>query len=127
MRRKEILTISILAGAVVLLFLYLYVFNIYEVQFEITRRFLYADNQSMTKIEAVPLNSFGWKAPFRFAPATFEIERGKNLIEIIKEDNSRGILIIRSKNDIGNISIIARSPKALLPSIIEISILPNTT
>jgi hypothetical protein len=86
---------------------------------------LYADNSSTIIIEAIPINSFGWKAPLRKSHAEFKFNEGKDLIDIISIDNDTGILKLKAKDKSGKISISIKSKFSLLPSTIEIIIEPN--
>ncbi len=104
---------------------YNYLVSIYEVIYRIEPKTLYADNKSETTITAVPLNGLGGKAWFRKVEATFTITEGKNLVIIIKNDKANGILILKAKDKPGIVSITAKSPLALLPSLIQINIEPN--
>ena len=125
MRRKEIYLILVLLVFIAGFFSYHYIFSIYEVTFKVTPDKLYADNNSTLIIEAVPVNSFGWQAPFRNAYSEFTFNEGKDLIEIIFQDNSKGILKLRAKEKSGKVSITIKSKYSLLPSTIEIVIEPN--
>ena len=104
---------------------YHYIFSIYEVTYKITPDKLYADNSSTIIIEAIPINSFGWKAPLRKSHAEFKFNEGKDLIDIISIDNDTGILKLKAKDKSGKISISIKSKFSLLPSTIEIIIEPN--
>ena len=102
-----------------------YLFSIYEVTYKITPDKLYADNTSTLVIEVIPLNSFGWRAPFRKAPAEFMINEGQNLVEIISNNQSIGVLKLKAKEKSGKISVTIKSKYSLFPSTIEIFIEPN--
>jgi hypothetical protein len=125
MGRSEIYLILILIVFVAGFSSYHYIFSIYEVTYKITPDKLYADNNSALIIEVVPINSFGWKAPFRKTFSEFTINEGKDLVEVIFQDNSNGILRIRAKEKPGKVSITIKSNYSLLPSTIEIIIEPN--
>lgn len=118
-----ILFLIILAAA---LFCYNYIFNIYEVTYNLSSNSLFADNKSTVTISTIPLNAFGWKAPLRNAPTNFEIREGKYLVEIIFQNNKNGILTLKAKNKTGQIVVFVKSKYALLPSSFEIPIYPNT-
>ena len=125
MRRNKIYIIIFLSIAIIGLFLYQYVLNIYEVEIHVNPQNLYADNQSTLTINAIPINSFGMKAPFRDSPATFEIREGKDLVEIVTENEQQGFLTLQSKNRTGKVIVFVKPKYALLPSSVEIEILPN--
>ena len=86
---------------------------------------MYADNTSILVIEAVPINSFGWKAPFRKSHTEFTFNEGKDLIEVVFRDNDNGTLKLRAKGKPGKISVTIKTKYSLLPSTIEIIIEPN--
>jgi hypothetical protein len=125
MRRNEIYLIFVIVFLIACLFIFHYFFSIYEVIFKITPDKLYADNSSTIIIEVVPINSFGWRAPFRKSFAEFTFLEGKDLIDILSFDNENGILKLKAKDKSGKISISIKSKYSLLPSTIEIIIAPN--
>ncbi len=123
--KMEITMALILIAVLAVILFLLYAVNIYEVSVDVTRKTLYADNESETIIASVPLNSLGKRAMFRYAHSTFEFRRGRDLIEILQEDREHGVLIIRSKYQAGKVVILVRPELALFPTEIEILILPN--
>jgi hypothetical protein len=122
---KRLIIIASLSLVIVLLIFY-YVFNIYETTIETKPENLFADKQSEVTISITPVNAFGFKVPFRKIPAGFEISEGKDLVDIIKEDDKNGSLILRAKERTGKVVILIRSKYSLLPSLVEIYIYPNT-
>ena len=124
MRRNEIVIITVITLVILLLVVYQYVISIYEVSYSVNPPHLFADSRSTTTVAAVPLNSFGKEAPFRSVSVKFEIKEGEELIDIVSQDESEGFIILRAKDRDGLVVIIARSEKALLPSLIEINVLP---
>lgn len=110
---------------IILLFFYQYIFNIYEVTYKVEPEHLYSDNKSEIIIQTIPLNAFGWKAPLRNAYADFEIREGKDLVEIVSEDNEKGMLVLKAKSSPGKAVVFVKPKLSLLPSSIEIEILPN--
>jgi len=125
MRRKEIYLIFILLILITGFSTYYYIFSIYEVTYRITPDKLYADNTSTLIIEAIPINSLGWRAPFRKSHARFTLNEGKDLIVIVLSDDDNGILKLRAKEKSGKVSITVRSIYSLLSSTIEVIIEPN--
>ena len=125
MRRSQIYFIVFLISAIIILLCFQFVFSIYEVEIRMEPPQLYADNTSVCTIRTVPINSFGVKAPLRNAPAEIEIIEGSDLVEIIELDELHGILRIRAKDKTGTVVIFIKPEKSLLPSSIEISIIPN--
>ncbi len=124
-RRSSIYIIVILLTAVLVFGIYNYLISIYEVIYTVDPPELFADNKSITIIRAVPVNAFGWKALFRSVNVDFEISQGKELVEIVKQDNTNGKLILKSKNLPGEVQIIAISRFSLLPTLITVNLKPN--
>ena len=126
-KRKFTITILFLISALIIAFIINYFFiNIYEVIIEKTPEYLYADKNSTIKLEVVPINALGFRSPFRTVKSNFKIVEGNDLIEIIKKDELNGILILRSKGSAGKAAVVIHTGKSLLPSYVEIQILPNT-
>jgi hypothetical protein len=125
MRSSKIYLIIILLTFIAGFFFYQYVFSIYEVTYNIHPDRLYADNKSSLIIEAVPLNSFGWRAPLRNSPSEFTIIEGTELIEVVFVDRVKGIIKIKAKEQPGKVSITIKPEFSLFPSTIEIIIEAN--
>jgi hypothetical protein len=125
MRGSEIYLIIVLIFLIAGFSSYYYIFSIYEVTYIITPDKLYADNTSTLIIEVVPINSFGWRAPFRKPYAVFTFYEGKELVEVLFLDNPNGVLKLRAKEKSGKVSVTIKSKYSLLPSTIEITIGPN--
>ena len=125
MRGIEIYLIFALLLLIVGFSSYYYIFSIYEVTYKITPDKLYADNTSILIIEVVPINSLGWRAPFRKPDTEFTFNEGKELIEVVFLDNPNGILKLRAKEKSGKVSVTIKSKYSLLPSTIGIIIEPS--
>lgn len=123
--KMEITIALLLAGFLAVVLFMLYAVNIYEVSVDVTKKTLYADNESETIIAAVPINSMGKRALFRYATTSFDFREGRELIEILSEDTEHGLLIIRSKDKAGKVIILVKPELALFPTEIELIILPN--
>lgn len=124
-RGNQIYFLAVIVIIILGLLIYMYMFNIYEVTIKVEPEEVFADNQSVITITAVPLNSFGKKVPFRNVSATFEITEGNKLVTILKKDELNGVLTLKSGNNTGRVEIIVVSEKSLLPTIIEFTIKPN--
>ncbi|MGE5498219.1 MAG: hypothetical protein ACM3Q2_09125 [Syntrophothermus sp.] len=114
--------ILFLVSAALLFILWQYVLNIYEVRFDVSPPVLYADSKSETVIEAVPLNAFGWKAPFRKSASIFEITEGEDLVQIIENSPEEGRLVLRAGDRQGLVVVKVTTKYSLWPSIIEIPV-----
>ena len=73
----------------------------------------------------VPVNAWGFKAPFRKAKTKFVIEEGTDLVDILLKDEEHGVLSIRSKMAAGKVVIRAIPAKSLFPTKFELEIYPN--
>jgi hypothetical protein len=125
MRRSQIYFIAVIIVLIIILFGFQYLVSIYEVDIRVEPEVLYADNVSECIIKLIPLNSLGWSIPFRKASAQIEIREGKELVEVLELDEKNGIVRLRAGNQTGTVIIYIRPEKALLPSSVEIKILPN--
>lgn len=123
---KVYVFILILVFAIILLFLWQYVFSIYEVFYKIEPKDLYVTD-SVIKIESVPLNALGFRAPFRESPFNYEWESGSELVEVVEDNSDSGYLILKSTGTTGMVVLRVKSKYALLASIVEIRILANLT
>ena len=125
MGRNKIYLIIVLLILIASFFVHQYIFNVYEITYKITPDKLYADNSSTIVIEVLPVNAFGWKAPFRTSLSEFTFNEGKNLVIIIYQDNAKGILTLKAKERTGKVSITIKSKYSLFPTTIDIIIEPN--
>ncbi len=124
MRRKDYLTISVTLLFLSLIAGYYFLYNIYEIKVEVTPDHLYADKNSKVKLEVIPINALGSKAIFRSIQADFEIIEGRELIEVVLEDNFNCVIEIKSKGNEGKVGIKIYSQYSLFPQYVEILILP---
>lgn len=106
-------------------FLKQYVFNIYEVTFSLSPKALYADGESKIRVEAVPVNAFGFRAPLRKVAVVFDIMEGKDLVEIVNSDLPDGFIVLKARAGSGKVVLRARSEFQLLPALIEIQVLSS--
>ena len=125
MRRKEIILIIILITLITGIFAYTYLFKIYEVEISVTPKELYADNQSTITIQTYPINSFGKRILFRTISAKFEITEGNNLVSIEKLNIKNGLMVLKAKDKTGSVNVLVTPEKSLMPSLIQIHIVPN--
>jgi hypothetical protein len=126
MRKKIIAIYLVIFLLAVLLLGYFFLYNIYGSEVRKNPENLFADTESRLTIEVIPINALGSKAIFRTSFAKFEIIEGKNLVEIISKDESKGILKIRSLGEAGIVGIKIKSQHSLFPEYIEIQIQPRT-
>ncbi len=119
------LIILILITLIASLAVYHYLFSIYEVEVKVNPKNIYSGKSSEVTISVIPINAIGKRALYRKVYANFDIIEGKNLAEIVLEDRNDGKLILRIKGEAGKVVVKVKSEYALLPSEIEIPILPN--
>ena len=125
MRNPKIYIVLTILFFIVVLLVFQYVFSIYEVTYSLDHKVIFADYKSTVTIRVIPVNSFGWKAPFRTSSTSFEIKEGNELVDIIVEDSKTGLFTLRAKNKPGKVVIYINSEHSLLPSTIEITIESN--
>lgn len=77
---------------------------------------LFAETTSKIKIEVVPVNSFGWKIPFRKSRSEFMIIEGGSLVEILETNSENGFIILRSKGIPGVVEISIKSQYSPFPT-----------
>lgn len=119
--------VIILISAIIFFFLWQYVFSVYEVFYDTKPEHLYASGGEVMKIECVPLNALGFRAPFRTAPFSYKWESGRDLLQIAVDNSASGYLILKSAGKEGTAVLRVKGKYALLDSIIEIRILANVT
>ncbi|MCU7496955.1 MAG: hypothetical protein HF314_09145 [Ignavibacteria bacterium] len=117
--------IALIVLLIVSYFLKQYVFNIYEVTFSLSQKALYADGESTIRIEAVPVNAFGFRAPLRKVAVVFDIIEGKDLVEVLDSNLPDGVIVLKARSSSGKVVLRARSEFQLLPAIIEIPVLSS--
>ncbi len=124
-RRASIYIILTLILLIAVFAVHNYLVSVYEVVYTVEPEALYADNKSEVTVTAVPLNGLGGRAWFRKAEASYTITEGNDLILVIKNDETEGILVLRAKDKAGTVRIKAKSPLAFLPSRITVNIYAN--
>ncbi|MDP2302727.1 MAG: hypothetical protein Q8N03_09945 [Ignavibacteria bacterium] len=125
MDKSLIIILSISLVLLILLAVHHYIFSIYELTYQQNTTKLFADEQSILIIEAIPVNALGKKAPFRNANTKFEIREGSDLVDVLINDYESGIIKIRAKSRTGKVVIHSKSQFSLLPTSFEILIEPN--
>ncbi|MDP4173629.1 MAG: hypothetical protein Q8933_06655 [Bacteroidota bacterium] len=125
MNSRFALLLIIAAVSVLLAFLlWQYIFNVYEVSFKVSAQNLYADSKSTVRIEAVPLNAFGIRAPFRRSSCAFELLEGKDLVSITQVFPEKGIIVLQAGDKPGKVVLKIKTRYSLWPALIEISVIP---
>ncbi len=124
-KRMWIIFGSVMGTLLLAIVLFNYVFSIYETKFDVTRDVLYADGATTATITAIPVNAWGFKAPFRKGTTRYIIEEGADKVDILLNDEQNGIFSIRSKLIAGRVVIRAIPAKSLFPTKFELEIYPN--
>jgi hypothetical protein len=124
-KNGKILTITASLFILIILLIYHYIFNIYETTIETVPENLFACSRSAVNISINPINALGFKIPFRKISGSFKIIEGRDLVEIVKEDDKEGRLSLRAKCRTGKIVIYVKSKFSFLPSLVEINIISN--
>ena len=127
MKKMEIVFIALVVVLLISVFAWQYLFNIYEVEYDISTKQLFADRTSTLVIKATPVNSLGWRAPFRDAETEFQIIEGNSLVEVLTNDFKNGLFVIKAGFETGKVVIRVKSKYSLFPSTFEIEVLPNLT
>ncbi len=125
MKRSMIYFIAGIVLLIICFSAYLFIFNIYETEINVVPQNLFADNHSTISVSIIPINSFGWKVPFRHVRANFIIKEGKQLVDIVEESKYGDTIILRAKDKTGKVEVYVKSEYSLLPSLIEINVYPN--
>ncbi len=125
MSKVEIYFTALILFSVIVLLTHQYIFSIYEVEYNISSRVLYLNSDAKIVIEAVPVNSFGFRAPFRNSFTNFSVIQGKDLIDVDENNYEDGRFVIKAKSESGIVIIRAKSKFSLLPTEFEIKIVPN--
>ena len=102
---------------------WLYLFNIYEVEVKVDSKIISAQSNYSSKIELIPLNSFGYKAPFRKLNSKLSFLSGQDLIESTAKSENE--YLINSKSTIGKVELLLESEYFLYPNKITFEIKPN--
>lgn len=101
-----------------------YIFSIYEIDYKVNPNFLVADGSSICEIVIVPVNSFGWKAPFRNVEVNYQIVEGSRLIEIVESDKT-GTIKIKAKDKPGKVLLKVNSKYSKYPFNVSVQIKPK--
>jgi len=118
--KYAMITLLVVVISITLIFVWFYLFNIYEVKIIVNPESLKLTSNSKIEIQTIPLNSFGTKALFRTISTKYEIVSGKELINL--EKKSENILWIYSNGKSGEAEILVTPSIGLFPSKIKIKI-----
>lgn len=125
MFKTELVIIITLLALIIILAGYHYLFHIYEIDYRVSPRNLYADYKSEVTIEVIPLNPLGFRAPFRDPKASIIIEEGNSLVQVVGYSDDKSSLTLRALGETGIVTIRIKSAFAIFPSLIEIKIFPS--
>jgi hypothetical protein len=102
---------------------WMYIFNIYEVDIDINNKIIRLGESNNSIIEIIPLNSFGFKTPFRKVTPSVKFIEGSELVDITKKDNNR--YSIHAKSDTGKVVLLLESEYFLYPNKFTFLIKPD--
>jgi hypothetical protein len=122
LKGPQIIIITLLL-IITIVFLYNYVFTIYEVIAVSEPEFIFAGSDNIVKIYLVPVNAFGWKTPMRKTDGKFQIIEGEEFVQIVSVDEENGFIILRSVGLPGKVGLRIESQYALFPLYFEVRIL----
>ena len=125
MFKTELVIIISLLALIIILAGYHYLFHIYEIDYRVIPKNLYADYKSEVTIEVIPLNSLGFRAPFRDPKASIIIEEGNSLVQVAGYSDDKSSITLRALGETGIVTIRIKSEYAIFPSLIEIKIFPS--
>lgn len=128
----SIFIISILVLLTLVYALWYYVFNIYEVRYEINQIEKFDDdekvnvivNEKLYEVKNIPINLMGKKVPLRKLDFDFEIIEGASLVEIQPRENKEE-LFFRSLKKSGKVIFIFKNKLSLFPQIVEFELKEN--
>lgn len=104
--------------------LWYFVFNIYEVKYEINFVKNLSDDNRLFEIENIPINLLGKKTPFRKLDFDYEIIEGGNLIDIVPR-NINSELFFTTLHKKGRVTFILKTNLGLFPQRVEFDLSKN--
>ena len=113
-----IISLTLFIFVSIAVFIWFYLFNIYEVKIVVSSIDLTLDENSNIEIKVIRLNSFGTKAICRKVGAEFKIVSGEEFIRI--ENTTINSILVYSKGIIGKSEILVNPSIGLFPSKIKI-------
>lgn len=125
-RGKKLSSVLILSFLISIIFYgcWYFIFNIYEVKYEINFVKNLENNFRLYEIENIPLNLLGKKTPFRKLNFTYEILEGKNLIEVEHRRNENELFFKTSVKK-GIVVFVLKTKLGLFPQKIELDLSNN--
>jgi hypothetical protein len=120
---SNIILLTIILVITAGVFLYNYVFSIYEVIVVSEPEIIFADPTNVVKIYLEPINAMGQKVPLRNAGGHFIIIEGNHLVSIESVDEKSGVIQLRSRGIPGKVVLSIKSQYSLFPIYYEIQIL----
>jgi hypothetical protein len=98
-------------------------FNISRIDFVADPPSMFPDGQSTTTVKAVPYNTVGFQIPFKSVRVFYEIESGREIVEVLFRDKNS--ITLRAKHETGDVVLRARLAGDIIPYEIVIPILPQ--
>lgn len=117
---------TLIVGGVLLLVLlallaHRFVFNVKYVDVQVTPPYIFPDGISSVLIKAVPYNSLGFRTPLVTPKVHFEIDEGKEKVEVIYLEDPTSIRL-RAKFEPGEVVVFVRTSVSIIPVRVVIQI-----
>ena len=101
--------------------LWYFIFNIYEVTYQVSFIKKINNNERLFEISIIPLNLIGNKVPFRKLDFDYELKQGENIIEIQKRKSNKDLFFIASKYE-GKISFVLKTKLSLFSQRLDVDL-----
>lgn len=118
----SILSVIIILLLIIFFYFWIGVLNIYEVDYKVISKEKYISTFSDFKIDAIPINSFGKRVPFKIVESELIVIEGNELVKIIDNGKLSGRCILKTNEQPGKVLLKFKSNYSLCPSIKEINI-----
>jgi len=113
-RKKAYIFWGVLLLNVLAFLAYRFVLNVKYVDVQVIPPYIFPDGASSVLVKAIPYNSLGFRTPFVTPKVQFEIDEGKEKVEVIYIDDSTAIRL-RAKFETGEVVIFVRTSTSILP------------
>ena len=117
---KSLLTLLFITLLILLFLSWQYIFNIYEVEIKLETEELQVFNKA--GVEIIPVNSFGFKVPFRSVDYSISFIEGEDLVNLIRDKEQTNFELV-AQDKTGKVKFSVATNKSQNPTIIEIQII----
>lgn len=120
MKKKMIISTVIILG---IIYGYWYLFlMVYEVKVMLTPAIKELNKNEVVTISIIPINSSGKRIYIREIAGDFIFESGNELVTILEKSDKRGILILKAGELSGELKIMVKPVKSLLPTRVTLAV-----